>query len=236
MARDVNTLHREYLDDDALAAAFRQFLEWQSRYLLAQHAAFAERDEYRDATAFVVNDLTGFEVSKRDQDLARIIPLMSRVLPDSVLATLARALELNAGALAMNLKICREIEATGAIERLTEQRYAAALRAVTDREAALSMVLAIKDIGRELDRIVQIPMISSTLTSMGLPARLMGFQALHRFLAEGFRVFRALPNTDVFLDELETQMLTVYARLYDSPLDSLDAAGTSASTTSLDGN
>ncbi|MEM8981493.1 MAG: hypothetical protein AAGC71_00610 [Pseudomonadota bacterium] len=236
VASDVNTLHSEYLDDDGLAEAFRRFLDWQSQYLLAQHAEFAERAEYRDATAFVVNDLTGYEVNKRDHDLARIIPLMSRVLPDSVLATLASALELNANALKINLTICRYLVASGEIDALTERNYAAAVRAVTDRDSALTMVLAIKDLGLELDRIVHTPMIGSTLASMALPARLMGFRALHHFLAEGYRVFRALPDTQGFLDELEAQMLIVYARLYDSPLESLDTAGTSASTTSLDGS
>ena len=232
--RDVNALHREYLDDPLLAERFEHFLDWQAGYLLDQHRELAERDEYRDATAFVVNDLTGIGVSQRDRDLGRIVPMMSRVLPDSVLATLASALELNSEALAMNLAICRELYREGDVQALSERRYAAAVRAVTDRNHALSLVLKIRGVGQELQRIVSMPMIGSTLAGMRLPAELMGFGALHRFLAEGFRIFRDLPDTDRFLDELEERMLAVYRHLYDEPLASLATDAGSDSNASLD--
>ena len=234
--RDVNVLHREYADDPLLAERFARFLDWQADYLLAQHGELAQREEYRDATAFIVNDLTGIEVSRRDRDLARIVPMMSRVLPDSVLATLARALELNANALTMNLAICRALFQDGDVHEFSERRYAAAVRAVTQRNHALSLVLAVRRVGEELEQIVHVPMIGATLASMRLPADLLGFGALHRFLAEGYRIFRELPDTERFLDELEERMLAIFRRLYDAPLASLDAAGNSAATASSEGS
>ncbi|MEO0577894.1 MAG: hypothetical protein AAFZ58_04325 [Pseudomonadota bacterium] len=220
-ARDVNELHHEYLVDPLLAERFERFLQWQAAYLLQQHGDFAARAEYTDAVEFVVNDLTGFDVSDRDRDLARIVPLMSRVLPDSVLATLAGALELNAGALAMNLAICRELYCEGDVHAFSERRYAAAVRVATDRDRARELVLAIRGVGEDLERIVELPMIGKTLSSMRLPAELMGFGALHRFLAKGFTTFRDLPDTPRFLDELEARMLAIYHRLYDASLDEL---------------
>ena len=232
----VNALHREYLDDPLLAERFERFLVWQAEYLVAAFGEFAQREAYRDATTFVVNDLTGIEVSRRDRDLGRIVPMMSRVLPESVLATLAAALALNAAALRTNIDICRALFRDGDLLPFTERRYAAAVREVTDREQVRAQVLAIRGVGEDLDRIVQIPMIGATLASMRLPAQVMGFSALHRFLAEGFRIFRELPDTEAFLDELEERMLAIYLRLYDEPLAALVADGSSAATASSDGS
>ncbi len=216
----VNALHAEYLSDAEFGAQFREFLDWQARYLSAQYRDLIARAEYQQAAAFVINDLTGFDVNQRDRDLGRIVPLMSRVLPDAALGTLASALQLNAGALALNLAICRQLDAS-AIDTLTEQRYADAVRNATDRGEALSLCQLTIDVGRRLAQIVALPMIGTTLASMRMPARLMGFAALHEFLATGFRLFRELPDSEKFLTDLDTRMRAIHARLYDAPLDSL---------------
>src|SRR5437899_12228062 len=89
-------LHEERAASPELAAALDRLALWQSRRLNATYADFARDPRYARAIAFFGTDLYGpGDFSRRDADLARVVPLMSKVLPEGVLTTIAGAMELS---------------------------------------------------------------------------------------------------------------------------------------------
>src|SRR5206468_7163 len=61
------------------------------------YADLAADPRYAAAIAFFQNDLYGgADFSRRDADLARVVPKMVRVVPDRIISTVAHAIELNA--------------------------------------------------------------------------------------------------------------------------------------------
>ena len=61
------------------------------------YADLAADPRYAGAIEFFQNDLYGGgDFAQRDADLVRVVPVMMRVLPEPVIVTVARAVELNA--------------------------------------------------------------------------------------------------------------------------------------------
>ncbi|MFI4904914.1 MAG: FFLEELY motif protein, partial [Burkholderiales bacterium] len=89
--------HDGAVADPALGAALSRLRGWQSRRLRATYTDLAESPRYAQAIAFFQEDLYGpGDFSRRDADLARIVPVMTRMLPARMLEVVADATDLNA--------------------------------------------------------------------------------------------------------------------------------------------
>src|SRR5512132_2382112 len=89
-------LHEERAASPELAAALDRIALWQSRRLSATYADLARSPRYAPAIAFFQSDLYGpGDFSRRDADLARVVPIMTLMLPARVIATVASAMELS---------------------------------------------------------------------------------------------------------------------------------------------
>ena len=93
----VQRLHAERTGNPILAGSLERVAHWQARRLRMTYADLAASPRYRAAIVFFQNDLYGpGDFSRRDADLARVVPLMVKVLPERVITTVALAMELNA--------------------------------------------------------------------------------------------------------------------------------------------
>ena len=90
-------LHQERGASAALAAALDRVAQWQARRLNATYADLAADARYAGAIAFFQSELYGpGDFSQRDADLARVVPIMIRVLPEAVVETVAMGWSLHA--------------------------------------------------------------------------------------------------------------------------------------------
>ena len=210
-----NALHQEYLGDQAYFDKYERFVAWQLNYMLPFYEDLRASDNYAAAVDFVVSDLTGISISERDRDIARVAPIMSRMLPEKVLQSMASAMELNARVLEINLSICRALfENMSVDDDISESDYRLACRTASSLDECLELVHLIEDIGRSLDHVIRIPMIGVTLKTMRIPARLTGFAALQTFLEKGYVTFVALEDVDQFLDDITLRMTEVFTEIF----------------------
>jgi hypothetical protein len=219
-----NALHKEYRDDDALLDRYERFVAWQLDYMLPFYEDLRRSDDYTAAVDFVVSDLTGVGISQRDHDIARVVPIMSRMLPDKAVRTMASAMQLNAEVLRINLAICRELYESRSVDAsISEADYCSACRQASQLDECLELVQLTGEIGCSLDHVIRIPMIGPTLRAMRKPAHLAGFGALQEFLEKGYRTFVALEDVDQFLDEITVRMTEVFTRIFTEPLERLSS-------------
>lgn len=217
-----NTIHQEYLGDPELLRRYKRFVAWQLDYMLPFYEDLRTSDDYAAAVDFVVSDLTGIDVNERDHDIARVVPLMSRMLPEKALRTVAAAMQLNAMVLDINLSIFRQLYGELAVgAAVTELDYCAACRRASKLEECLELVHLTGEVGHSLDHVIQIPMIGLTLKAMRTPARLAGFGALQGFLERGYGTFSALQDVDRFLDDMTSRMTDVFTWILTEPLERL---------------
>lgn len=219
-----NELHFQYARDSRLREIYQAFIDWQLDYLLQYFEDMQARPDQAAAVAFIISDLAGVEISQRDQEFAKVVPMMVRLLPKNVLASAAAAMRLNASVLENNLAICQSIDAAHLLSgKVREREYAEACRCVTSYEECMELVGLTVELGHELQHAIEIPMIGVTLKAMRGPARLAGIGALQSFLETGFRTFTALENVDQFLSEIEQRMDRIFRRIYRGPITALAA-------------
>ncbi len=218
-----NAIHQEYLEDPELLERYERFVAWQLDYMLPFYEDLRASEDYAVAVNFVVSDLTGIGVNQRDHDLARVVPIMCKMLPDKALRTVATAMQLNARVLDINLSICRELFKEISVDAdISETEYCSACRRASRLDECLELVYLTGEVGHNLDLVIRIPMIGLTLKVMRTPARLAGFGALQRFLEKGYRTFVALEDVDQFLDDMTLRMTDVFTRIFTEPVEHLN--------------
>jgi hypothetical protein len=176
-------------------AAFRQrrglLRVWQGGRLARTHQDLLESRRFHAAAKFFLDDLYGpTDLSKHVEDVRRIVPVMTRVLPDSGLATVAHAVELNALSESLDGAM---VEALGdRSASIDEAAYASAYRTVDRAEDRARQIGLIESLGMALDKLTHLHLIGLTLKMMRKPARLAGLGEMQGFLERGYSAFGAM--------------------------------------------
>jgi hypothetical protein len=216
----VQDLHADRQHNADLARALDGLGVWQSRRLRATYTDLGAHPRYADAIAFFLSDLYGSNFAQRDADLARVVPLMVRMLPERVIATVAMAMELNTLSQELDRLLLAHLPQPDAA--LTVAAYCQAFRAMGHRPERLRQIELIGEIGRGLDGVVRKPFIHGALVMMRQPARLAGLAVLHDFLERGFDAFHRMRGAETFLATIDTRERALFDRIFageDAPFD-----------------
>ena len=198
----VARLHSERVDNPILAGALNRLALWQSRRLRMTYADLAVDRRYAKAVGFFENDLYGNgDFSKRDADLARVVPLMVKVLPPGVINIVALAVELNA--LSQELDRALLSRLPRADGHFSVADYCRAYRRAGNIPLRRRQIGLIVEVGAALDRYVGKPLIRTALLMMRQPARMADMGALQDFLERGFAGFRSMGGAATFLDAVQ---------------------------------
>jgi hypothetical protein len=196
------------------AAWVRAVKAWQAHRLARTHRNLLAEPRHGPAARFFLQDLYGpKDFSQRDAELARVVPMMVRLLPNAALATVADAIEMDALSERLDLAVARVLREPDPLA-IDETAYADAYRKAGSRDEREHQIELIAHIGGSLDRLVRHPMIGSLLKAMGGPARLAGLSEMHDFLVRGFEAFRAIGGAADFLAQIERRERAIMEALY----------------------
>jgi len=208
--------------DPELDAGCLRVARWQSLRLATTYADLAANPRYRAAVAFFQSDLYGGAGhGQRDADLARVVPLMVRLLPGAVVLTVARAMELAALSEELDAGLARRL----GTRPLNGRAYAAAYRdsaGSAERERQIELLL---EVGQALDRYVRKPLLRASLAAMRRPAHAAGLGDLQGFLERGFEAFARMNGAGEFLAIIEARERALMRGLFDGDpkvVESLD--------------
>lgn len=184
---------------------------WQSERLARTHADLLANERYRPATEFFLSELYGTrDFAPRDEEVARVLPLMTNMLPARALVTLGDAVRMDALSESLDDDMVAALRAANCADNITDGSYAEAYR-ICGRKADRELQIALVDeIGRALEKLTRLPMLYSTLKLMRKPAELAGLGTLQTFLRHGFEAFRHMGPAGEFLDtvtERETRLM-----------------------------
>ena len=189
---------------------------WQAARLKRSFVDFLAEPRTAPAARFFLEDLYGDQdVTARDRDVERVLPLMRKLLPPHLIETAADAIELAWLSHALDLRMAEALEQAGVkAATMDDRRYAAAYRRVGKprlRELQIQLILRI---GATLDHAVHKPWIPRLLRASRLPARFAGLGELQGFLERGFDAFRALRGADDFLGAIAARERETSRRLF----------------------
>jgi hypothetical protein len=178
-------------DDAAFARERERLRVWQADRLARTHADLLESRRFHAAAKFFLTELYGpTDLSRHIDDVRRLAPLMTSLLPDSGLAAIAHAVELNTLSESLDGAMIGAL-GDGATE-IDERLYAAAYRAVGRAPDRARQIDLIELLGGALDTLTHMPLIGATLKIMRKPAALAGLGALQAFLERGYSAFGAM--------------------------------------------
>lgn len=189
---------------------------WQAQRLERSFRRLLEDSRQGPAIRFFLTDVYGdHDFSRRDADIARVIPMMQRLLPASLLETVAFGIELGALAQAFDLRMAAALqELAPARKRLDEALYAEAYRVVGLPHLRSRQIDLIRDVGNGLASALRLPGVGILLRLSRGPAEAAGLGELQGFLERGVGAFTRLGDVSAFLDEIERSERTVSRRLF----------------------
>lgn len=204
---------------------------WQSARLARTHADLLRSPLYRPAAEFFLDELYGDrDLSQLEHDLARVVPMMTRILPAAVLHAAGLALELNALSHELDARLTRMLVAEfDPRAELDETAYVAAYRRCARYDQRYHQIDLTERLGRDLQAIVPKHVIYAALKLARTPARLAGLGELHRFLEAGFHAFRHMgADAGTFVTTIIGRERAILERIragHSQPLARDDAAG-----------
>ena len=187
---------------------------WQGERLSHSFDDLTRRADYAAASRFFLDDLYAeHDVSWRDRDITRMLPTLRAWLPESVLKTVADALELDLLSHTLDLGMAQALANAGA-EHVDDASYAAAYRKTGTRRERERQIALLLSVGRDLETIVRKPLVYGMLRFARGPALAAGLGKLQAFLERGFSAFRAMGPADDFLEAIERREHETMRRLY----------------------
>lgn len=164
---------------------------WQSARLKHTHDDLYQNPETRPAMVFFLSDIYGpGDFSGRDEALARVYPIMARVLSGRLMETLDATFRLNR--LSAELDVILASHLPGDIQQsadIGEADYAAAYRGGGHRNERKEQLALITALGEDLARAAGSKKVGIMLRMARKPARLGGFDELQDFLERGYQAF-----------------------------------------------
>lgn len=191
----LNTM-QEIAEKAELMTTIRAVQAWQCKRLLATHQHMYQQKRFRPAVEFFINELYGpNDFSQRDKDIARIVPKMSKFLPEKALQSLASALHLNTLSFELDFDLAKNLDGTE-INRETYAKAYISCDNLVDRQQQIDYI---RTLGNDLADVVKMRGIASLLFISRKPAKVAGVIALHEFLEKGFKSFKNLGNVEDFI-------------------------------------
>lgn len=196
--------------DTTTHAARCALKNFQSQRMARTHNDLLMATETRAAAEFFLSDLYGAkDMTRRDADIARVIPTMEKILPAPALLTVAEAIMLDALSESLDAAMAARLG-----ENFGEDDYIAAYREVTRRADRERQLDCVQSVGYALCDLVRIPLIGGMLKMMEQPAKLAHLSELHDFLERGFMAFKRMKEPRRFVATIVTRETKIMENLY----------------------
>ena len=195
--------------------------QWQAKRLEDSFEHFLYDPQRRAAALFFLTDVYGdHDFSRRDANVAKVLPMMQRLLPAAVLGTVADGIELGAVTHALDLRMAEALQRLApARKRLDAALYAKAYREVGHARLRDHQIDLISSVGLGLAKAVRTPGVAMLLRLSRGPAKASGLGELQGFLERGFAAFSAMGDGKAFVDDIEASERLVTQRLFAGDAD-----------------
>lgn len=189
---------------------------WQAARLAGSFEGFMGDPKRRPAAEFFLTDLYGDrDFSRRDADIARVAPMMLRLMPQSLVETLVDAIELGALSHAFDLRMAETLGRLAPRRKtLDDALYGEAYRAVGLPRLRAHQIDLIVVAGVGLGHALRTRGVATLLAMLRGPARAAGFGELQSFLERGFGAYGKLDDVDDFLADIERSEREISRRLF----------------------
>jgi hypothetical protein len=218
--------HHEEVTPEGLTAELVLLRAWQSNRLAQTYQDLLTSKRYRPAAEFFLSDIYApRDFSQRNADLERFHDGVSKVLPERAVSILADAVELYQLSDNLDADMARVLtHDLGATETITAAQYSEAYRILDNYDDRLRQIRLVGQIGRGVDKLVQIPFVGMSLRLAHTPAVLAGWSELQGFLERGYSAFKHMKGAEGFLGTVEGRETAILDAIFAGSDDPFAAA------------
>ena len=194
---------------------------WQTQRLERSFARFLQDPARRPAASFFLSDVYGDrDFTQRDADIAKVMPMMQRLLPSALVATVTDGIELGVLTHALDLRMAQALQELAPRRRkIDEALYAQAYRDVGLPRLRARQIALIDQVGQGLASALRMPGVSMLLKLSRMPAKAAGLGELQLFLERGFEAFAGLDDAQAFLADIRQHESAAMTRLFAGEAD-----------------
>ena len=186
---------------------------FQQRRFVHTYADLLATPRYGDVSRFFLDELYGpHDFTKRDAQLARIVPALVRLFPQVMVDAIGALVELHALSEALDSLMGANLEGIEADAAGYIRAWVVTARP-DQRERQIALTL---EVGAALDRLTRKPLLRNSLRLMRGPATAAGLGALQAFLETGFDTFKAMGGAEEFLSLVDAREHQLAAALFDA--------------------
>jgi hypothetical protein len=198
-AGNYRKLFAELPPTDPQSLAVIAVKQWQSDRLRLAHVDLLDSARFGAAAAFFLDDIYGGkDLSRRDQDLRKMLPTLIKLLPKSALQTVVEALEVDALSESLDWDLAKQLCLQTGNQAFAQKYHAAYLSMPLDHRRMDQIALVFR-IGNSLDKLVKQPLLGALLNAMEGPAKIAGLSNIYDFLKQGFSAFKKMKGAKEFL-------------------------------------
>lgn len=200
--------------DDFPLRALEDLQAWQRERFARTYADFLESESAAPACRFFLDELYGgLHFRHRDEDVSRVAPVMTRLLPEHALNSLADAFRLQAISLELDIAMV-ELDPAADFRGMETAEYARWYRACGRRGRRETQIRLIRDLGHRLEGLVETPLLLRLVRLVRGPAVAAGFGRLQEFLEKGLEAFRGLEQPSDFVETIYRREWLALERLF----------------------
>jgi hypothetical protein len=149
------------------------------------------------------------DFSQRDREALRVVPRLARMLPERAVETLMLAVELDEMSEQLDVRVAARIRLP-----IDDAGYALAYAEAGTPHERLAQIEHVERIGRALEKLARLPLLTGMLHLMRGPAEAAGLSHLHLFLQRGFDAFKAMGPAGEFLQTIREREIRLMERLF----------------------
>ena len=206
----VIALRAELEQDPAHKKRWRAIKQWQIKRMRNTYSDLLGNDRYRQAAEFFLDELyDAKDVDQRDTEAQKVAPKLASLLPKRAVDALLLAIQLEELAERFDIEMARDIELP-----INENNYAERYRQTGTKADRIEQIELADRIGKALEKLAKVPMLSAMLHMMKAPATMWGLSHLHRFLEKGFDAFVGMRGAREFLQTINHRELVINERLF----------------------
>ncbi len=196
--------------DAQLSRRWRAVKQFQADRLRATYPDLLASDRYREPCEFFLDELYGaHDFDRRDAEAQRVVPKLAKMLPARAVETLLLAVQLDEMSERFDSHLAGLVDLP-----VTAASYAAAYPDVGSEAERERQIELVDEIGKALDKLARIPMLSTMLHMMRGPAEMWGLSHLHHFLQRGFDAFSGMGGARDFLATIRRRESAINQRLF----------------------
>jgi predicted DNA-binding protein YlxM (UPF0122 family) len=207
---------RRKIGETALDPQLALLRQWQSERLAHTYADLLTDKQYCSACMFFLSDIySPRDFSQRDHDAEHIYSLLSRFIPQSMLALLADAIHTNQLTDQLDQALLNELEkSSGMTGTLTPQIYAQAYRQCDNYAQRAEQIDLMVKILRDAARGARNPIFAASLRLVRRPAQRAGWIELYDFLERGYLACKSMRDVNYFVKTIHQRETTILDQIF----------------------